>query len=108
MGPEETFHGTATVLSLERPRPERIQIRVRSEAPRVLVLPESDDGGWSADSGGQPVPTLLVDGAFLGIRIPAGETRLVCRYLPPGFRKGLMLSAVSAVLAAALWLRRRR
>jgi hypothetical protein len=108
VGPEEIFAGGATVLSLERPLPERIRVRVRSDAPRVLVLPESDDGGWSADAGGQPVPTLLVDGAFLGIRIPAGETRLVCRYLPPGFRKGLVLSAVSAVLAAALWLRRRR
>jgi hypothetical protein len=110
LGSDETFSGRAEILSLERPEPERIALRVRSDAPRVLVLPESDDGGWSADSEGQPVPTLLVNGAFLAIRIPAGETRLVCRYLPPGFRKGLLLSAVSVVLAlaAALWIRRRR
>jgi ubiquinone/menaquinone biosynthesis C-methylase UbiE len=81
VGPEETFQGKAEILSLERPLPERIQVRVRSDAPRVLVLPESDDGGWSADSGGQPVPTLLVDGAFLGIRVPAGtgSSAATCR-----------------------------
>ena len=101
VGRDETFGGRAEIVSLERPRPELLRIRVRSDAPRVLVLPESDDGGWSADSEGQPVPTLLVDGAFLGIRIPAGETRLVCRYLPPGFRRGALISAVTAIAAIA-------
>jgi hypothetical protein len=101
VGRDETFQGRAEIVSLERPRPELLRIRVRSDAARVLVLPESDDGGWSADAEGQPVTTLLVNGAFLGIRIPAGEARLVCRYLPPGFRRGALISAVTMIVAMA-------
>ena len=108
VGKDEEFGAHAEILSLERPAPERLRVRVRSDAPRVLVLPESDDGGWSAEADGQPLPTLRADGAFLAVRVPAGETRLVCRYLPPGFREGLAVSTVTAVLAAALAARRRR
>ncbi|HEY4228684.1 MAG TPA: YfhO family protein, partial [Thermoanaerobaculia bacterium] len=101
VGSDEIFPGRAEIVALERPRPELFRVRVRSDAARVLVLPESDDGGWSADSEGQPIPTLIVNGAFLGIRIPAGETRIVCRYLPPGFRRGALISAVTVIVAVA-------
>jgi hypothetical protein len=109
VGRDETFSGRAEIVSLEQLRPELMRIRVRSDAARVLVLSESDDGGWSVDAEGQPVPTFLVNGAFLGIRISAGETRLVCRYLPPGFRRGALISGVTltAVVAAAVLARRR-
>ncbi|HEY2798582.1 MAG TPA: YfhO family protein [Thermoanaerobaculia bacterium] len=109
VGRDEAFGGNnhVEIVSLERPSPERVLVRVRSDAPRVLVLPESDDGGWSADSAGQPLPTLLVNGAFLGVRIPAGDTRLVCRYLPPGFRKGLAASALAAIVAVLALARRK-
>lgn len=106
VGANETFRGSAEILGLERPAPERIHLRVRSDAPRVLVLPESDDGGWSAETQGQPLSTFLANGAFLAIRIPAGETRIVCRYLPPGFREGLAASALSAIVAGVLIVRR--
>ncbi len=76
VGPDETFGGSAAILALEKPNPQQMWLRVRSDTPRVLVLPETDDGGWSAESNGQPLPTFLANGAFLAIRIPAGETRL--------------------------------
>jgi hypothetical protein len=106
VGKDEVFRGGAEILARERPFPERIQLRVRSDAPRVLVLPESDDGGWSAETQGQPLSTFLANGAFLAIRVPAGETRILCRYLPPGFREGLTASAFSTILAAVLIARR--
>ena len=102
VGGDETFSGRAEIVSLERPAPERIRIRVRSDAARALILPESDDGGWSAEAGGRPLPTFRSNGAFLGIRVPAGETEIVCRYVPPGFRAGLAMSALAAALAAGL------
>lgn len=110
VGADETFRGAAEILAIERPSPERLAVRVRSDAPRVLILPESDDGGWSAESAGQPLPTLFANGAFLAIRVPAGETRIVCRYLPPGFREGLAVTALAAVacVAAVLATARRR
>src|SRR5262249_33709390 len=45
---DEAFSGGAEVLAIERLAPAEIRVRVRCNAPRVLVLPESDDGGWTA------------------------------------------------------------
>ncbi len=105
---EERFQGAAEVLSFGSPHPEELRIRVRTVAPRLLAVPETDDGGWRAEANGSALETLTVNGAFLGIRVPAGETAIVCRYVPPGFRAGLGLTAVSALLVAGLAAARRR
>lgn len=110
IGADEIFSGAATLISFDKPRPEKLQIRARTDAPRVLVVPESNDGGWSAEGNGSTLPTFVANGAFLAIRVPAGDTTIACRYLPPGFRAGLGISAASAIvlLAAAVYARRRR
>ena len=108
LGNSEAFSGGAEVLRLARPSPEELLVRVRCERSRVLVLPESDDGGWSASAAGAPLATLRIDGAFLGIRVPPGETEIRCRYVPPGFRAGALLSALSAMVLAAVAIRSRR
>ena len=45
---DETFEDAAEVVSVARPRPEEIRVRVRTASPRLLVVPEVDDGGWTA------------------------------------------------------------
>ena len=54
LGKDEAFSGSAEILAFEKVAPERIRVRVRSDSARVLVLPESSDGGWSAEADGQP------------------------------------------------------
>jgi uncharacterized membrane protein YfhO len=44
--------------------------------------------GWSARAGGRKLQTLHVDGAFLGVRLPAGASRVELHFLPPGFLAG--------------------
>ena len=101
---EATFSGDAVVLGWKRVRPEKVLVRVRTTAPRLLVLPETNDGGWEAESEGAKLPTLVVDHAFLGIRVPAGERTVVARYVPPGLRAGTAISAVSLSILAGLWI----
>jgi hypothetical protein len=101
-GDGETFSGRVELLSIAREIPGEIRLRVRCERPRVLALPESDDGGWRATTRDRPLETLLVDQAFLGIRVPAGETEIVCRYAPPGLRAGAWISGLSALAVAAV------
>jgi hypothetical protein len=98
VGADEVFSGEASVLEFERPRPELLRIRVRTESPRVLLVAESDDGGWRARAGGHALPTVRIDGALLGVRVPAGETEIDCRYMPPGMRAGAWISAVSGAI----------
>jgi len=99
---DETFEGAAEVVSVARPRPEEIRVRVRTASPRLLVVPETDDGGWTAEVSGKTVPVVRANGVFLAARVPAGETEAVFRYRPPLFREGAVVSAVSALVAAAL------
>ena len=107
-GPDESFSGKAILLSYSRPRPERIYASVQADSPRVLVLAESNDGGWTAEGDGTPLTTLMANGSFLGIRVPAGRTQVVCRYLPPGFRSGVAITASSFLIAFGIVVSRRR
>ena len=102
VGKEEEFSGSARILAYARPRPEELRVRVRTDSPRVLVIPETTDGGWTARSREAVLPTLTANGAFLAIRVPAGETEIVARYTPPGFRAGLAVSAASAGILTLL------
>ena len=102
VGRSEEFSGPSSVEDVDRAFPESVIVRVRASAPRILVLAESNDGGWNAEGNGRPLPVSTVNGAFLGVAVPAGETVVECRYVPPGFRVGLAISAVSAVVLLAL------
>jgi hypothetical protein len=107
VGVDETYGGTSQVLSVESPRPEEIRVRLETDGPRLLALPVVDDGGWTAESGGQTLETVRIDHAFLGVRVPGGAQSVVCRYRPPGLLAGAWISLATAVLiAAAAWLRR--
>jgi hypothetical protein len=103
IGTDEAFSGQARVLSFEKPRPEELRIRVSTQSPRVLVIPETTDGGWTAAGNGAPLPVLAANGAFLAVRVPAGNTRIVCRYVPPGLETGLLVSLGSGLVFVA-WL----
>ena len=102
VGPGEEFSGSARILAYSRPRPEEVRVRVSTDSPRVLVIPETTDGGWTAQGNGAALPTLTANAAFLAVRVPAGETEIVCRYTPPGLRAGTAISAASAGLLALL------
>ena len=109
VGRDETFTGEARVVSVESPRPDEIRVRLEGHADRLLALPVSDDGGWTATAGGRALATLRVNHAFLGVRVPAGDHTVVCRYRPPGFVAGARISgATAALLALAAVLHRGR
>lgn len=56
--------------------------------------------GWRAKLDGLPTDSVSYNHAFLAFRVPAGAHRLSLRYLPDGFRYGLLVSLASALLLA--------
>ena len=56
-------------------------------------------------SAGQPLQKLVVNGAFLGLRLPAGEHRVELQFVPPGFYAGAALGVLSLLVCGALLLR---
>ncbi|HEV2856019.1 MAG TPA: YfhO family protein [Thermoanaerobaculia bacterium] len=103
--------------SWQPPTGQTVAPRVLSSSPGRLVLEVADGGekllassvpwsrGWSARSGGRRLPTLVVNGAFLGVRVPAGVSRIELRFVPPGFAAGVAAFAVSALIVLLLLVR---
>jgi hypothetical protein len=77
--------------------PGHIVLDVPAGGERLLATSIVWSRGWSARAGGRPAPILKVDGAFLGVRLPAGPSRLELRFLPPGLLTGCLAFALSGL-----------
>jgi len=77
--------------------PGRIVLEMPAGGDKLLASSVVWSRGWSARSGGRDLQTLVVNGAFLGVRTPAGVSRVELRFLPPGLKAGAAAFAVSAL-----------
>jgi uncharacterized membrane protein YfhO len=76
---------------------------VTTDLPRdaVVALDEQADDGWSVTVDGHGAETVVVDGLLVGVRVPAGQHVVRFSYEPQGFRAGLWLAALGALLVVA-------
>ncbi len=79
-------------------RPETMEIETSCGQPSFLVLTRAHDPGWRATRDGNPIALFRTNLAFLGLWVPAGESRVVLTYEPPGFGVGIVMTFVSIVL----------
>jgi hypothetical protein len=82
--------------------PGHIVLDVPAGGERLLATSIVWSRGWSARAGGRAAPVLKVDGAFLGVRLPAGPSRLELRFLPPGLLAGCAACALSGLTLLGL------
>jgi hypothetical protein len=82
--------------------PGRIILETPAGGERVLASSVAWSRGWSARSGDRRLAILTVNGAFLGVRVPEGISRVELRFVPPGFVAGCVAFAVSAVVVLFL------
>jgi membrane protein YfhO len=87
--------------------PGRIKLEVPGGGERLLATSIAGPRGWSARAGGRDLETLTVNGAFLGVRLPAGVQRIELRFLPPGFVSGCMAFGIAALAVLFLYIRAR-
>lgn len=81
--------------------PGRIVLDVPGAGDRLLATSLPQPEGWKADG----METLVVNGAFLGVHVPAGASRVELRFQPPGFLPGVLLGALAlAATAGLLWI----
>ncbi len=106
-GPRRAWSGSVV---LEAGRPSRYRLRVELSAPGILVSsialwPRL----WRAAVDGRRVAPMRVNGAFLGLAVPAGEhTVEVGVALPWSWRTGFWAGVAAWLAFAATPLRRRR
>jgi hypothetical protein len=99
------WRGDGAVVAATSPRPGRIGLEVTGDGERLLATSLRHPEGWRAADGKKTLETLAVDGAFLGVHLPAGAKRVELRFRPRGFLAGLLLGL--AALAATFALYRR-
>lgn len=84
--------------------PGRITLDVPGSGDRLLATSLLMPEGWSAG----PLETVVVNGAFVGVHLPPGASRVELRFIPPGVVAGFWLGGLSLVLLVAYGLKGRR
>jgi hypothetical protein len=100
-------NGRAEVLDLEVSR-GRVRAVVEAVEPALVASGQPAIPGWRLAVGGRQIEPLIVDGAFLGLEVPAGRHDVELVYAPSSWRLGLWSAGAGAALAAALLLGTRR
>jgi len=78
-------------------------LTVEAEGPGWLVTTRPWYPGWSAQAGGAALTVEPVDGALVGVSLPAGQQTVTIGYRPAGLDRGLAVSGLTALIVIALW-----
>jgi hypothetical protein len=78
--------------SIEHYSAESVALRVEAACPGLLVLPDTYFPGWTARVDGRKLPIYPTDGAFRGVAVPEGTSRVELRYEPRQFSIGVILA----------------
>lgn len=91
---------------------DAVHAEVTGDAPSLLVVSENLADGWTARVDGRAAPLVAVDGALMGVFVPAGHHAVTLDYRPKTFLAGGAVSAVALVAVAVAvvlpWRRRGR
>jgi len=96
---EGTSGETGEVLSLVS-TPERVEVRVRTPVPAVLVLNDAYYSGWHATVDGEETPILAANHAVRAVSLKPGQHEVLFRYRTPGLWVGLFISLAFLFLGA--------
>ena len=80
---------------------DEVVIDVDAAAAGLLVLTDQHYPGWTAEVDGRPTPILVTDYVFRGVPVGPGTHRLVFRFAPRSFRRGLVLAGLGLLVACA-------
>jgi hypothetical protein len=78
--------------------PGRITLDVPGSGDRLLATSLLMPEGWSAGA----METVVVNGAFVGVHVPPGASRVELRFIPPGLVAGFWIGGLSLVATALL------
>jgi hypothetical protein len=89
-----TAPATATILAYE---PDRVVVRVRGEAPGLLVLTDAYYPGWQATLDDEDTAVYAANGLFRAVLVPAGEREVVFRFVSRPFQIGWPVTLLTVV-----------
>jgi hypothetical protein len=101
---EPAREATVKVVGL---RPGRIALEVSSPRPTLVATSIGWPEGWRVRVDGARLPVVVVNGAFVGFRAPAGTHRIDLLFVPPGLLAGCGLALAALLACVVLWARRK-
>ena len=78
--------------------PAYIGLQARLDAPGLLVLSEVTYPGWRVYVNDKPARLYEADGVLRAVLLPAGESKVVFRFLPLTLYVGVALSSLTVLL----------
>ncbi len=87
-----------SVLEITEHGENYLKGHVSLEEAGTLVVPISMEKGWTLRVNGEDWPIESFKGAFMAVDLDAGSYELDFQFRTPGFRMGLVISAVSVFL----------
>jgi hypothetical protein len=94
--------------TIERYSGRSVTLQVDAACPGLLVLPDTYFPGWRATVNGEEQTIYPTDGAFRGVTVPEGSSRVEFRYEPRAFPIGIVLAVTGLAGFAVAWLVSRR
>ncbi len=94
-------HEVTPATQARRESPNRIMVQTQADNSTVLVISESWFSGWKVMVDGREA-TLVSISNLLAVQLSAGTHTVAFQYDPLSFRIGLMVSALTLVLAFGL------
>ena len=91
-------------VTIEHYSAESVALRVRAACTGLLVLPDTYYPGWKASVNGRDQTIYPTDGAFRGVVVPNGTSRVEFRYEPRAFPVGIVLAAAGLAAFAVVWI----
>ena len=79
-----------------------VDLEVESPQAGLLVLMDNNYPGWVARVNAETRPIQAIYPACRAVAVPAGRHRVTFSYEPPGFRRGLIISAAALLLVLTL------
>ena len=95
---EQYLLGAGTV-TLVRWTPNRLEYAVNAPAASVMVVNQNYDPSWRVISG---VAQTFSQGGLLAVRVPAGKSRIVFKYISIAAIWGMIISILTALAAFLL------
>lgn len=95
--------GTVAVQTYE---PERVQVRVETPEPAVLILVDAFDAGWRAElESGEEIPILRANALVRAVVVHAGDHLVTFTYQTPYLKEGAGASLAGGLFCLGLVLR---
>jgi hypothetical protein len=85
-----------------------MKIMANTDSPAMLVVSEAFHWNWVALVNGVETAPVLVNGALLGVLVPAGTTSIELSYRPLDLYSGAVVSLCGLIIAAAVLVRTRK